>query len=383
MMRSRLEHLKVVPGVKDELSVMTSRSPAIAVTGASGVLGEQLVRLLSGEPGSGEVVAIDSTATRSSVRTAPPPAPPGAGVSWRTADVRDSGFARALEGVDVVVHTAFDQRPDAPAAERRACNVEGASNVLAAAAAAGVRAVVVVSSAMVYGALPDNPALLTERDRVRAVADDSVVGDLVEVEARIERFREQHPQMAIAVLRPVTVVGPGCDTVLTRHFESPRLLTIRGVAPRWQFVHVDDLAAACAVAARSALDGVFNVTPPGVLSQGDVESITGVRRIELPASLVFGAADRLHRAGVTLAPAGELHFVAYPWSVDASRLIAAGWSPVHDNASALRAHVHAVREASPSARRRGRDDATRAAAGATVAVLGTAALLRRARRRRR
>ncbi len=382
-MRSRSERLQVVQAARDELSDMTGRPRTIAVTGASGVLGEEVVRLLGGDADSELIVAIDSIATRSSRGAAPALVLPGAGVSWRSGDTRDPAFVRALEGVDVVVHTAFDHRPDALTAERRACNVEGTSNVLAAAAVAGARAVVVVTSAMVYGALIDNPTALTEADPVKAPADDSVVGDLVEVERRIDDFRQQHPLIAVAVLRPVTVVGPGCDTVLTRHFESPRLLTIRGVTPRWQFVHVSDLAQACALVARAELDGSFNVAPPGVLSRADVEGVTGIRSIELPASVVFGAADRLHRAGLTLAPAGELTFVAYPWSVDPSKLIAAGWSPVHDNEAALRAHMVAVRALAPPSRRFARDDATRAAAGATVAVLGTAALVRRARRRRR
>ena len=76
----------------------------------------------------------------------------------------------------------------------------------------------------------------------------------------------------------------------------------------------------------------------------------------------------------------------YPWVVDCQTLRAAGWSPEFDNAAAFgvlleqRAGRLAV-----AGRRLARKDATVAAgaAGATVAVIGTAAIVRRARRRRR
>ncbi len=74
----------------------------------------------------------------------------------------------------------------------------------------------------------------------------------------------------------------------------------------------------------------------------------------------------------------------YPWVVDCRALRAAGWRPGYDNAAAVavlldqRAGHHAV-----AGRRLDRKDATITAAGATVAVIGTAAIVRHARRRRR
>ena len=356
----------------------------VAVIGAAGALGNEVVRGLAAASYAG-VVAIDAIATPAGRRGATvvdSASPTHVDVAWRTADVRHPAFPRSLEGVDVLVHAAIAQDPDTPSAPRRARNIEGTTRILEAALAAGVRRVVVLSSAMVYGAHPDNPTLLTEAHPMRAASDDSIVGDLILIEQVLADFAVRHPAMAIVVLRPTTIVGPGCDGVLTRHFETTRLLAIRGVAARWQFVHISDVAAACVLAVDGALHGIVNVAPPATLSQADLEAITGSRRIELPASVVFGAADRLHRAGVTLAPAGEIAYLAYPWAIDSLRLLEAGWRPSHDSAGALRAHLQLARSAEGRGGRLGRDDATRAAAGATVALLGTAALLRRARRRR-
>jgi len=115
-----------------------------------------------------------------------------------------------------------------------------------------------------------------------------------------------------------------------------------------------------------------------------VELISGLKSIELPARLTFGAAQRLHRVGVTPAPAIDLRYVVYPWVVDCAALRAAGWRPGVGNAEALRILLdqrkgrHAL-----AGRRIARKEATITAAGATVAVIGTAAIVRQARRRHR
>ena len=133
--------------------------------------------------------------------------------------------------------------------------------------------------------------------------------------------------------------------------------------------------------------GAFAVGSDGWLEPEQLEELTGLKRIELPAGLTFATAQRLYRAGITPAPVNDLHFVVYPWVVDCEALRAAGWHPSYDNAAAVgvlldqRAGHHAV-----AGRRLGRKDATitaAAGAGATVAVIGTAAIVRNARRRRR
>lgn len=349
----------------------------VAVTGSSGALGSGVVRRLARTSRAQvrQVVAIDST---------PPSEPWPRGVVDRPADVRDALLARALDGVDVVVHLAGLHHPGADPAERRAVNVRGTEQVLAAAATAAARRVVLVTSAMVYGALPDNPVPLTEDAPIRAPRDGSLVGDFVLVERLVEQMLSAAVRPEIVVLRPTTLVGPGADSVLTRHFEAPRLLVVRGSAPRWQFCHIADLQQACVLAALGGVSGPVNVTPPGWLTQAEVQARSGRRALEVPGAVATAAAERLHRAGLTLAPASELAYLTHPWLVDSSKLHAAGWRPEFDHAEALDAQVVlSAGQTALAGRRVGREDATRAAAGATVALLGTAAVVRRARRRRR
>jgi nucleoside-diphosphate-sugar epimerase len=368
----RAPRAAAAPGERAGAAAVRRRGPVVAVTGAARGVGHALTARLASSARVGRVVAIDDH--RGDV----------AGVTWRVVDVRDPALAGRLAGVDVVVHTDLDLDPDSDHKTRRAFNVRGAQTVLTAAAAGGVGRVVLVTSAMVYGARPDNPVPLAEDAPLGADPDGSVVGDLLEIEYLAQRSPRTHLGMAITVVRPAALVGEGVDTLVTRHFEAPRLLTVKGCAPRWQFCHLDDLVSALELAAAGEVSGEFAVGCDGWLEQEQVEELSGLRGIELPAGLTFGTAQRLHRAGITPAPVTDLHFVVYPWVVDCRTLREAGWRPAHDNTDALqallaeRAGRHAV-----AGRRLARKDATITAAGATVAVIGTAAIVRRARRRRR
>jgi nucleoside-diphosphate-sugar epimerase len=344
--------------------------PVVAVTGAAHGLGHALAARLAASARVGRVVAIDDH--RGDV----------AGVTWRLADVRDPALAGRLTGVDVLVHTDIDLG-DSDYRARRAFNVRAAQTVLTAAAAGGVASVILVTSAMVYGARPDNPVPLAETAPLGADADGSVAGDLLEIEHLAERSPRTHPGMTVIVVRPAALVGDGVDTLVARHFEAARLLTVKGCAQRWQFCHVDDLVSALELAVAGDVTGNFAVGCDGWLEQEEVEEISGLRRMELPAALTLGTAQRLHRIGIAPAPINDLRYLVYPWVVDCRTLRQAGWRPAYDNAAVLRALMEARALHRASARRIPRKEATITAAGATVAVIGTAAIVRAARRRRR
>jgi nucleoside-diphosphate-sugar epimerase len=350
-----------------------SAGPVIAVTGAADGIGRALVARLAGSADIKKVIALDDH--RGDVP----------GVTWRVVDIRDPQLTNRISDVDVIVHLDIDQSPETGHRERRAYNVRGAQTVVTAAAAVRVRRVILVTSAMVYGAQESNPVPLPEDAPLSAEFDDGIVGDFLEIEELAAMAPVAHPGMTVTVLRPAALVGPGIDTVVTRHFEAPRLLTVKGCAQRWQFCHIDDLVTALELAVSGEVTGTLAVGCEGWLGPDEVEEITGRRRFELPAAITFGTAQRLHRIGVTPAPATDLHYVVYPWVADCATLRTAGWKPSRDNAEALNALLEEVagRHALVG-RRLARKEATMAtAAGATVAVIGTAAIVRRARRKRR
>jgi nucleoside-diphosphate-sugar epimerase len=352
--------------------VTPARRPVVAVTGAASGVGALLTQRLIASEEVRHVVAIDERRGDA------------AEAQWQILDVRDPAIAERLRGVDVVVHLALDLDLGTDPAARTAYNVRGTQTVLTAAAAAGVHRVVLCTSAMVYGALPDNEVPLAEDAELRATAEATGVGDLLEIERLGRRAPRAHPGLNVTVVRPAVLVG-GTDTALTRYFESPRLLVVAGSRPTWQFCHVEDLASALEYAALEKADGELAVGCDGWLEQEEVEELTGIRRMELPSAVALGAASRLHRLGLTPSPAGDLAYTMHPWVVSGSRLHEAGWRPRWTNEEVLAELLEEVAgRHTVAGRRLGRKDATTlGAAGATVALVGTAALVRRARKARR
>lgn len=352
------------------------RALTIALTRASSPLAAGLMRGLLAE--GDLVIGLDSEGAEQDR------------ADWRTVDIGAPTVVSSLEDVDALVHLVWGHDLaadlDEPPAARRSRLLTEARTLVTAAAAAGVPHLVLVTSAMVFGARADNPVPIAEDSSVRASDTEGLVADLVAVEEEVRRVAPLHGGLRVTRMRPATVVGPGIDTLITRHFEAPRLLMVRGTVPAWSFCHVDDLASALLVVVHRRLADHLSVSARGWLSQNEVEELSGMRRIEVGESTAYAAARRLHRLGVVPVPATDLAYVSHPWVSEPGHLVGAGWEPVHDNAACLAVLLDEAqgRHAVMARRVRSRDAVSAAAAGAAsaaVAVVATAALMRRRRSR--
>lgn len=343
----------------------------IAVLGAARPLGGALLARLDADPGVTRILGLDDRE----------PGMPVAKLDFRPADVRDRVLDQALDGADVVVHLPVTGLATPDEDTRFAVLVRGTRNLLEALARTPVRRFVHLSSAMVYGAQPGNAVPLTEDAPLRATPAFGPAYQRLLAEELVTQWAAAHPERAVTVLRPATMLGPGVDDAITRHLESPRLPMVRGHEPPLQVVHTEDVAAALHLAATRDLPGVYNVAAEGWLSTREVRGLLGRRLVTLPEEVALAMAERLWQAGLVAVPPGALRYLMHPWVVSSARLQAEGWAPERTNRDVLRefAAEHAAYVTVGKLRARRADVAGGAAA---VALAATAALAASARRRR-
>ena len=251
-------------------------------------------------------------------------------------DVPDQLLPIVLDGSGVVVHCALEPALDRDEDASFGRVIHASRNLLDAVAKVGAHKLVVISSAMVYGAHPDNDLPLAEDAPLRANPDFAWAYQLMLMEQLVEEWADSHPAVTVTVLRPAIMLGPGVEGFMSCHLKSPRLSLIRGQSAPLQFVHVDDVAAAVQHAVRTELRGTFNVAADGWLPVTEVCAILGRRPITLPETTAFEAVRWLWDWGLWHMPPGMLHYLMYPCVVTADRLQAHGWTPTRSNRDILR-----------------------------------------------
>jgi UDP-glucose 4-epimerase len=299
---------------------------ALAITGVAGFLGQGLLRRLAGTGTFDRIVGLDVV----------PPAFSPRELDFHLVDVAGSELKPLLEDVDVLVHLAgvHDATPDLDLMAR--VNVAGTRRLLGA--AAKLTKVVVVGSATVYGAWPNNPVPLTEDAPVRPNPGFALGVQKAEVERLVGEWAQSHPGVVTTILRQATVIGPHADHAFARMVRARLSVGIRGAVAPVQFLHEDDAVSALMLSLERDLDGVFNVAADGWLDRPSFRRLLG-RRIapSVGANTAERALSRLWGAGLVDLPAAAIPYLVDPWVVAIDRLKAAGWQPRYSNDEAVMA----------------------------------------------
>jgi nucleoside-diphosphate-sugar epimerase len=217
------------------------------VTGGSGFLGQAVVRRLLKE--GAKVRVLD---------TAPMPGEWQGKVEFVQGDVRDKvAVDKAVDGVEAVCHAAAALPIHRSKRLIHEVNVDGTRNVLDAAVAHGVQAVVYISSTAVYGLHKEHPILETNR----LVPVGPYGESKVEAERVCESYRDR---LHVAILRPKTFLGQGRLGVFEILFDwihdGKRIPMIGKGHNQYQLLDVEDLVDAILLsAAHPKGSDTFNV----------------------------------------------------------------------------------------------------------------------------
>ncbi|MBV72091.1 MAG: NAD-dependent epimerase [Myxococcales bacterium] len=303
----------------------------IAITGIAGRFGRLLAGLLHRNH---EVVGID----RRPCRTVPKD------VEVHCIDIRRKRCEAIFRQnrFDAVVHLQVLHNPRASSAEHYSFNIQGTDRVMSHCVKHGVKKLVLLSSANVYGPRPDNTQFLGEDTPLMGGERFSEIRDLVGVDMLGQSFFWKYPQVETVILRPVHIIG------LVRNAPSNylRLLrpwTLAGFDPVVQVIHENDTALAVEHALEPGIQGIFNVPgcEPAPLSQ--LHRLAECKPIAVPHLVAGPMLNRLFKMRLTTFPAPELDHLRYLCMVDGQRARSTlGFNPQHDLADTM-AHLRLTR----------------------------------------
>jgi nucleoside-diphosphate-sugar epimerase len=304
-----------------------------AISGGAGFLGLHLARRLLAE--GHEVRSLDLLELND---------PPLEGrVREIRGDIRDESAVRDLvDGARILVHAAAALPIRGSRDEIRSVNVDGTLTLLSAAAEAGVRRVVFVSSTAVYGVPDKHP--IEEDDPLHGVGHYGE--SKIEAEDVCRAFMRRG--LECVIVRPKTFIGPERLGVFEILFdwirEGRRIYTLGDGSNRYQLLAVEDLVEAIVLSGskRAAAGETLNV---GAKEFGTVRSDlqelidhagSSSRLTPIPVRPAELALRALELARVS--PLAEWHYkTAHRDSfVDiskAERIL--GWAPRLSNAQAL------------------------------------------------
>jgi nucleoside-diphosphate-sugar epimerase len=261
-------------------------STTAAVTGAAGSLGRALTRRLLAE-GQRVRALVRNPRAEAELRAL--------GAEPVVGDVTDpDSLRRWVDGAQVVHHlAAWTGTPPQPALAE-AVNVRGTRQVLAAAAEAGVRRVVLASSIAVYGPVRDGA--VTE-DRAPWAVGDPYGDSKIDAE-RAAREVAAATGLELVILRPTMIYGPASPSWTLAPFGAivrGRPVVIGSGDDLLDAVFVDDVARAFALAAAApeAAGEAFNVGGESVTwnaFMGAYARMAGVGLRRVPAALAWNGA---------------------------------------------------------------------------------------------
>lgn len=303
---------------------MTSISSAL-VTGGSGYFGSILVNKLLKEGISCSVLDIIDAPDRPK------------NVKLFQCDIRDVELVKkACKGVDVIYHSVA-QVPLAKNKELfNSVNIQGTQNILEAALENKVKKVVYTSSSSIFGVPEKNP--VTEADNPKPL--EAYGRAKLKGEHLCREYIEKG--LDVSMVRPRTMLSHGRLGIFQILFEWIRQgsnVPVLGKGDNcYQFVHSDDLAQACILAASRPGSELYNCgtdrfgTMRELLEALCQHAKTGSQVKGLPAQPTILAMKTTSALG--LSPLGAYHALLYGGEMyfDISKAnTELGWQPKYSN----------------------------------------------------
>ncbi|WP_244222270.1 SDR family oxidoreductase [Corallococcus exercitus] len=305
------------------------KRPAVVVTGISGNLGRTLAKQLHKRE---RIIGIDRRPFIGKPKD----------VEMHQLDLRKKKAEDVFRKNEIraVIHMGIMHDPRMSEEEHHSFNVVGTTRLLEYCAKYGVKKVVVLSSANVYGPSPDNSNFLTEDAPLMAASRFSGVRDLIEVDMLAHSFFWKHPDIETVILRPVHIVGPTIKNAPSHYLRLRYPWTMAGFDPMVQLIHVEDVARAMMEALRPEPKGVYNVVGPGQVPLSAVLRELGSTPIPVPHPVARPLLGLMFRYRLANFPPPELDHIQFLCAVDGNRWVQdVGWKAQHSMRDTIRSVI--------------------------------------------
>jgi UDP-glucose 4-epimerase len=179
----------------------------------------------------------------------------------------------------------------------------------------GVERAVFVGRHTYYGATPESPLYHAEDEPPMTGEDFPELADLVAADLYAGSALWRHPAIDTAVLRICYTLGASRHGTLADFLRGPKVPTVLGFDPLFQFMHELDAVRAVVQALTYRLRGVFNVAGPSPLPISTLIQETGREQVAVPEALL---PFLLGKFGLPQLPRGALNHLKYPIVIDTS-----------------------------------------------------------------
>jgi UDP-glucose 4-epimerase len=236
---------------------------------------------------------------------------------------------------EALIHMATVTHLTHRSQDRYRINLGGTRSVFEHCHTYGLKQAIFVGRHTYYGAALDSPLYHTEDEPPMAVHTFPELSDLVAADLYAGSALWRFPDISTAVLRICYTLGPLKQGTLAGFLRGPRVPTVLGFDPLFQFLHEQDAAEAIVSALRERLRGVYNVSGPPPVPLSVAIRETGRRNVQIPEAL-FRA--MLGRFGLPSLPPGAIQHIKYPIVIDSSQFTrATGFTPEFDEDATMEA----------------------------------------------
>jgi nucleoside-diphosphate-sugar epimerase/uncharacterized membrane protein len=323
----------------------------VVVVGATGNAGTSLLEELAAEKAVDSVLGVARRL----------PALEAAKTEWARADITADDLVPLFRGADAVVHLAWAVQPSRNLAELERINVLGSERLFRAVAEADVPSLVYASSVGAYSPGPKD-RFVDESWPVEGTPSSFYARHKAEVERRLDRFQQEHPDRRVVRFRPGLVFKREAATAIRRLFAGPflpsplvkpsRIPFVPGIPGlRLQAVHSRDVGRAYRLAVVGDMHGPFNIAAEPVLDPTTIAKALGAKVVPLSAHAARALASTTWHLRLQPTPPGWLDMGLSVPLMDVTRArTKLGWEPQLGADEALRELLEGMSEGIGAAR---------------------------------